>query len=1081
MEKSSESDIISEKSLLLLPFSLYNGNIKLPMEEIYSKSKGYTSNLSGFDIGKQKFDIIFEIIDENECKMKLYIGNEYKFIYKLLYKPITLDIKDLDLSIKNIVIYSELQMQMIIYRYKFKYNFVDSNNQILNENKEYKTIKSVRIIIKKIYDIDSQIFKDTIVDYNNLPELQTSKVIKINPLLLSYNFFHIFPDNIGLETKFSLIINEERKKFIEKINNFVESDKTFLWIIGSDGIGKSISLMYYSINKKENVLYFNLKLFDEKNNNSMEYFANEIIKYFFLKKRNADSVVLNGNKSKATYVLNNIFGAQDPKENSIEKFWKSMSVLIGLISMLNIKKQLIIIIDQYRDISSDSKFIKLKDFFQLIKKYKHKIILSASINNKNIQSIFFNDIENFSFYSDNDDTEIKDFEIIDIKNDIYEVKQISDYYEKILRDDEKQFINNNIKKSEDDPFVSLNDNLKDVTEKLYFPSLVSGKELSKDFTDEEIKCFKDFDYNLKYINKYISFKDGYIRKKNKEKKNENKNSKELVEIPILLHTNDGLKKEKEAQKEQDISINQNNHLLNDNNCEINKIEIEKIIENFYLYCRDHIISKIEGFYSSLNNLENPTSFEYQKLKELKENIYIGKSFTLLDLRKIIPFFPGKYLKIYMLKNNVAKSKKKDIIIHYYIDYSNRFIKYTIDYLLKKLDNEVDFLYDEIRGSGAGSIFEKKVINEILKNSQPIFGQFNYESRRVFALIGKTNNSKYTVEIHREEEKNNYLFKFYNINEYTKKIDDIDFDINDKEIKLTNNLFLIKQVSKNGRTFDFAILYRIKESNEWYLYLFQVTINKNTELKEKKEYIKESKKAQKYLSKLYGIEIKKRFLIFIVPYNTNNTDFINALENRKIYYIFYKCKQFYNKSGFIVGNLNFPEAQLTGENNIDDIDEDLYDIYKSLNAWNDSITQFIKRKRRSEKLYKFYNKNLTYIDGKGLNLNLPSEIKNEIGKIISNKLLEGSFDFLFVGNCKCKNIELIYDKTKLIIFFVFENINYFYYGSYYKYENGKFMISKAKPKFKSRILERPNFDKMTIDLSDIKKNINLCFCYSFLRE
>ena len=116
----------------------------------------------------------------------------------------------------------------------------------------------------KVYDIDSQKFQDTIVNYNNLPKLQGSKIIKINPLLLSYYFYHIFPDNIGLNNKFSLIINEERKQFIEKLNNYVEFDKTFLWIVGSDGIGKSISLMYYSINAKENVLYFNLKLFDKK-------------------------------------------------------------------------------------------------------------------------------------------------------------------------------------------------------------------------------------------------------------------------------------------------------------------------------------------------------------------------------------------------------------------------------------------------------------------------------------------------------------------------------------------------------------------------------------------------------------------------------------------------------------------------------------------------------------------------------------------------------------------------------------------------------------------------------------------------
>ena len=334
-----------------------------------------------------------------------------------------------------------------------------------------------------------------------------------------------------------------------------------------------------------------------------------------------------------------------------------------------------------------------------------------------------------------------------------------------------------------------------------------------------------------------------------------------------------------------------------------------------------------------------------------------------------------------------------------------------------------------------------------------------------------------MEIHRNEEKNNNLFKFYNIIEYSEKIDDIDFEIKDEKIKLSNNLYLITQVSKNGRAFDFAILYRIDESNEWNLYLFQATINKTNELKKKSEYITESIRSGKYLSNLYGIKIKKRFLIFILPFNSNNTNFINELEKRKIYYIFYKCKQFYSQFNFVIGNLNFPQAELPGINRLDD---DLYNINKSLNAWNNSLTQFIKRKRRSEKLYKYYNKNLSYINGRGVNLNLSSEIKNEIVKSINNQELKGlSFDFLFVGNCKCKNIKKVYSETRLIIFFVFENVNYFYYGNYYKYKDKKFIISNEKPNFESKKLESPNFKKISIDLNDIKKNINLCFCYNLL--
>lgn len=59
----------------------------------------------------------------------------------------------------------------------------------------------------------------------------------------------------------------------------------------------------------------------------------------------------------------------------------------------------------------------------------------------------------------------------------------------------------------------LNTSKKDDTMKVYYPSLVSGEELTKDYNKEEIQCFANFNYNLKYINKYIKFKDDYINSK----------------------------------------------------------------------------------------------------------------------------------------------------------------------------------------------------------------------------------------------------------------------------------------------------------------------------------------------------------------------------------------------------------------------------------------------------------------------------------------------------------------------------------------------------------------------------------------
>ena len=72
------------------------------------------------------------------------------------------------------------------------------------------------------------------------------------------------------EKTFKLIINKKRKKFIQNIGDFLNSGKKFLWITGSDGIGKTVSLMLYSIISNDNVLYFNLKLFYFKTENKSE-------------------------------------------------------------------------------------------------------------------------------------------------------------------------------------------------------------------------------------------------------------------------------------------------------------------------------------------------------------------------------------------------------------------------------------------------------------------------------------------------------------------------------------------------------------------------------------------------------------------------------------------------------------------------------------------------------------------------------------------------------------------------------------------------------------------------------------------
>lgn len=369
----------------------------------------------------------------------------------------------------------------------------------------------------------------------------------------------------------------------------------------------------------------------------------------------------------------------------------------------------------------------------------------------------------------------------------------------------------------------------------------------------------------------------------------------------------------------------------------------------------------------------------------------------------------------------------------------------------------------------------------MNSPKPIFGNLKFNKRRVFSLVGKTNNSKSTVQSHREEEKNNRLYKFYNICEFSDLIDDIDYEESEVEkIKLSKNLYLIIQVSKNGRSFDFAILEKIENKDEWYLYLFQATINKTSELKQKRKYVYDSVLCESYLSKLYRIKITKRFLIFVIPKEKCDYNFIRELQKRKICYIYYEFYQFFNQSENIIRNLNFAGSEITDEK---EYNLGLYQfkIEKSLKAFNASIAQYLKRKRKNKGLSSFYTINLTHILGRGIKLNLSNEIKLKIVSAINEKIIldDNEYELFFIGNCKLKNVIDIYENYNLLIFFMFQGIYYFYFREFYQFKNDAFNKMTENLNFALSKFKNEKYNKNPIELSDIKSNNDLCFCYELL--
>ena len=77
---------------------------------------------------------------------------------------------------------------------------------------------------------------------------------------------------------------------------------------------------------------------------------------------------------------------------------------------------------------------------------------------------------------------------------------------------------------------------------------------------------------------------------------------------------------------------------------------------------------------------------------------------------------------------------------------------------------------------------------------------------------------------------------------------------------------------------------------------------------------------------------------------------------------------------------------------------------------------LKRKRKRDKLFKFYSKGLSHIGGRGIKLNLSDEMKNKIYKAIFNKNESDihEYELLFVGNCNFNNISNLCEKNNLVI-------------------------------------------------------------------
>ena len=290
----------------------------------------------------------------------------------------------------SIEVFDEENLKKVLNDYNNEYLFYseekarEKNEILMNRPSEVRLIPKTKLNIEYLEYLNE---KEDIPKNENTVSINACKLTTMDLNSL----------NVKRNENFEVAIKD--RMFLFKIlNEFLDSKYKILKIFGSDGIGKSISFLYYThIKQKYKIIYFNLKeLYIKLKNDQIDIMMAQLLSYFTCEtqKNNnkiAEKIAFANFKDKESEIRNIILEYQE------FDFWK---ILQRLISDQFFKDNTLIILDQYKtENDPNEKLLNIQNMLMTHLLYDSiKILISSSINDSGVKEDFELDLLSFVKY-----------------------------------------------------------------------------------------------------------------------------------------------------------------------------------------------------------------------------------------------------------------------------------------------------------------------------------------------------------------------------------------------------------------------------------------------------------------------------------------------------------------------------------------------------------------------------------------------------------------------------------------------------------------------------------------------------------